>query len=141
MTEDEFGGLMGLLRMRDEDNAKLRADNMDLEAKLRGVRAELGLAKGEVERLKEGNSPILNKQLLKKMWKKVSNENINCCCKTLEDFELIICARCQLEKLQQENQRLRKALEDIESGRVYFDGKPGKTPKTRARATLEVENE
>ncbi len=40
------------------------------------------------------------------------------------------------DQLKAENERLRDALKEIESGKVYLDGKLGRTPKTRARKAL-----
>ena len=55
--------------------------------------------------------------------------------KTRRDFEKAFSPSVVL-RLLEEYEVMKTTLQNIESGRIYFDGKPGKTPKTRARQCL-----
>ena len=53
----------------------------------------------------------------------------------IDDFALALNPSVVL-RLLEEYEVMKTTLQNIESGRIYFDGKPGKTPKTRARQCL-----
>ena len=54
-----------------------------------------------------------------------------------EDGDFISHAREDIPYLLDRLEKAEAVLREIESGAIYVDGKPGKTPKTRARAYFE----